>query len=173
MKLFGRECQEIGDLDKLLILKSCGKIKLQWGKKLIDLIDSNGNIAGIEELKKLINNKHIYYHNVEIQGDNVTRIYTTIITSFATQFDTNSLIEHINGLDDGGFQCSGTVRIDSSETAVGKIAARLIPGTSSTTIGILYNNVDNIGIAGPIQYDAGTGANSISNVIDTVIPILV
>ena len=115
---------------------------------------------------------NVYMHNIEIDGDSTTRIYTTIITSFATQFDVNSLIAYINNLSGGGFQCSGTVRTNSSGIATGRTTTRLVPGTSSSSIGILYHDTGDAGIAGPKQYSAGTGTNSIQNVIDTVIPIL-
>lgn len=69
--------------------------------------------------------------------------------------------------------CSGTVRTNSSGIATGRTAARLTKGDSDETIGILYHATGDAGIAGPIYYSAGTGANKISSVLDTVIPVTV
>jgi hypothetical protein len=61
-------CEEIGSSNKDLILK--GNVKIQWGKKLINLLDSNGNLnVKIQPLiKKVLSEDEIktngfYYYN--------------------------------------------------------------------------------------------------------------
>ena len=61
-------CEEIGSSNKDLILK--GNVKIQWGKKLINLLDSNGNLnIKIQPLiKKVLSEDEIktngfYYYN--------------------------------------------------------------------------------------------------------------
>ena len=45
MKLFGSEYEEIGSLDKNLVLNTAGKVKIRYGNKFTDL-----NIELIEKL---------------------------------------------------------------------------------------------------------------------------
>lgn len=44
IKILGSPHEELGDIKQNLILKTAGKIRVQIGKKFIDLLDSNGNL---------------------------------------------------------------------------------------------------------------------------------
>lgn len=49
MKLFGSEYEELGSLDKNLVLNTAGKVKFRYGGKFVDL-----DLELLEKLPKII-----------------------------------------------------------------------------------------------------------------------
>lgn len=71
--LFGNNVEEVGSLNKNLVLKTSGQIKIQFGKKFINLLDSNGNLnPSLFTIIKKVNSKDkissdgFYYYNNSI-----------------------------------------------------------------------------------------------------------
>ena len=71
--MFGNSVEEVGSTSKNLILKTAGKIKIQFGKKFIDLLDSNGNLnVGLASVIRKVSSEEkivsdgFYYCNGDI-----------------------------------------------------------------------------------------------------------
>lgn len=43
LNIFGKNQEEIGSLDKNLVLRTLGQIYIRYGKKYLELIDNQGN----------------------------------------------------------------------------------------------------------------------------------
>lgn len=68
--LFGNSVEIVGNSSKNLVLQTSGKVKIQFGKKFIDLIDSNGNLnTGLNSIIKKVDSEDkivsdgFYYYN--------------------------------------------------------------------------------------------------------------
>lgn len=149
------------------LLKNDGSVDTE--SYILDILTPSGTSTVSNKIATLPN---IYVHNIAINGDNTTRIYTILVTAFNTAFDVDSFIAYINNLSSpAGIMCTGTVRTSSSGIATGRTAARIVPGNASGNIGIAYHDTGDAGVTGPIYYSKGSGANQISSITDSVIPV--
>lgn len=54
MNVFNSNYEEVGSLNKNLVLQTQGKVKIRYGKKFIDLLDDKGNLnVKVPKLKKV------------------------------------------------------------------------------------------------------------------------
>ena len=103
LKMFGRGYEEIGDSKKGLILKNSGKVKIQWGNKFIDLLDSNGNLnVKVQSLIKKVSSEQdmkqdgFYYLNDGLVAkieDNILEVASdsgTVYVSFLQEQETTN-----------------------------------------------------------------------------------
>ena len=113
--MFGKEYEEVGSNNKGLILKSSGDIKIQWGKKFINLLDENGNINSqikniIQEISSISNAKqngfYIVDNSVYLKFNNkiieISSDYGNTYVSFLTE-QNNSEEQKYKALKNIGF----------------------------------------------------------------------
>lgn len=83
--LFGRVFEEIGSSTSDLLLKTKGKVKVQWGNKFIDLINDEGNVSyPKDQIYKLIENTTaIQLEKLKLE---LTELITTETTNRENQF---------------------------------------------------------------------------------------
>lgn len=73
VKIFGENQGEIGSLDKNLVLRTKGQVYIRFGRKYIELLDSNGNlnIKIPKVIKKINSNKEIKDNGFYILDENI------------------------------------------------------------------------------------------------------
>ena len=81
-KLFGRTYSTVGNSDSDFIIKTRGQVKVQWGKKFIDIIKDGKLNVDAEVIKKVsspdrISSDGIYY--VESTNEVMLKIGNTVI----------------------------------------------------------------------------------------------
>ena len=83
--LFGRVFEEIGSSTSDLLLKTKGKVKIQWGNKFIDLINDEGNVSyPKDQIQKLVENAiTTQLENLKLE---LTELITTETKNRETQF---------------------------------------------------------------------------------------
>lgn len=115
LNAFGRNYEEIGSSDKGLILKNSGKVKIQWGKSFIDLLDNNGKLnVKVEKLIKEVSSEDsitedgFYFINGSIKvkvGEKIMEVAInsdTAFISFLSEQEVNSE-EKLRALKNIGF----------------------------------------------------------------------
>lgn len=120
--MFGRAYEEIGSSDKGLILKSSGKIKIQWGNKLIDLIDNSGNINN--NVKKIINTVS---SESEIKQDGFYYVNNSLIAKVG-----NNILELVSGGNSNTYVSFITEQESDKDQKY----------TALKNIGFIYNNIE-------------------------------
>lgn len=69
INIFNQNYEELGSLDKNLVLQTQGKVKIQYGKKFIDLLNNNGELnVEVPEIFKKVSSKN------EITSDGIYTI---------------------------------------------------------------------------------------------------
>lgn len=88
INVFNNNYEEIGSLNKNLVLQTQGRVKIRYGKKFIDLLDNNGNInvPNSDIIKKVDSIDKIHNNGIYVVDSNVyVKIGNELITLVGTE----------------------------------------------------------------------------------------
>ena len=125
MSIFDRDYEEVGSQDKGLILKTAGKIKIQWGKKFIDLLDSDGNIN--VKVKSLIQEEQ---SKEDIKQDGFYLIDGNLVAKFGDQV----------------LELTSKTDVSFVSFLVEQAASSSEKYTALQNIGFLYKNLEDVNV---------------------------
>lgn len=136
---FGRNYEELGSSDKGLILKNSGKVKIQWGKSYVDLLDNNGKLnVKVEKLIKSVQSED------DIDEDGF--YYIEELGTLVAKVGENTLnVALTSGMTFISFMEEQSLESDEKYTAlknIGFIYSDIQDVDNYPTNGIIYNEKD-------------------------------
>lgn len=92
--MFNTNYDEVGSLNKNLVLNTLGKVKIRYGKKFIDLLDSNGNlnIPKIIQVRNSVDD--ISSNGIYVVDNSIYIYYGGQLFSLVSENSNNNYIEY-------------------------------------------------------------------------------
>lgn len=153
INVFGSNYEEIGSLNKNLVLQTLGKVKIRYGKKFIDLLDEKGELVSTneteipKELSLIVN--ELKNQNIQVNEEQLLKLVQNYLTKPDEEHDPKIIPSKVEYATKAGFAEAATLAKESLKATTATSAKQLFI-TSSTFEDGIYIPTDSTN-----AYDSG------------------